>query len=113
MARKTDLTPAAARNHPSLKDWISTETNVEWLKSLIVDPRFLAVCHYVQDKNRVTVQDLVGSQAQLPEVVVRKAALHAGASEFVKGIIELIPTKTITPNAPLEAWEHIHPSQNH
>jgi len=56
MARKTDLTPAAARNHPSLKDWISTETNVEWLKSLIVDPRFLAVCHYVQDKNQVTVQ---------------------------------------------------------
>ena len=46
----------------------------------------------------------------LPEVIVRKAALHAGATEFVEGILGLLK-KVPREKTPLPAaWEHIHPS---
>jgi hypothetical protein len=109
MAAKTNTTPRQARNHPTLEVWLLQEQNIEWLKQLVADERFLAVCHYVTDEHRVTSSDLAGPQPMLPEVIVRKAALHAGATEFVDGIKRLL-TKAPKPKTNLpEAWEHIHP----
>ena len=109
MAAKKDTTPRQARAHITLEHWLLQEAHTEWLKQLIADPRWIAVCHYVTDEHRVTSADLVGDKPLLPEVVVRKAALHAGATEFVNGIKNLL-NKVSQPKTPVpEAWEHIHP----
>ena len=108
MAAKQNTTPRQSRAHPTLEQWLLQEPHVEWLKQLIADPRFIAACHYITEEHRVTSADLVGPQPLLPEVVVRKAALHAGASEFVNGFRNLLrkvpqPKTTLPP-----AWEHIN-----
>ena len=109
MAKKTDTSPEQSRHYPTLEQWLLQEPHVEWLKQLIADPRWLAVSHYVVDEHRVTSADLAGPQPLLPEVVVRKAALHAGATEFVNGIKALLK-KVPQPKTNLPpAWEHIHP----
>lgn len=109
MASKPDTTPRQARAHPTLEHWLLQETNIEWLKQLVADPRWLAVCHYVTDEHRVTSENLVGPQPLLPEVVVRKAALHAGATEFVSGVKALLRKAPQPKTALPEAWEYIHP----
>ena len=110
MAAKKDTTPRQSRVHPTLEQWLLQEPNVEWLKALISDPRWLAVSHYVVDQHRVTSADLAGPQPLLPEVVVRKTSMHVGATEFVDAIKDLL-NKVPRQKAPLpEAWEYIHPT---
>lgn len=97
--------PEQAANLPELDYWIKNEANREWLKALLNDERWHAVCHYVLDKHRVTVPDI----RTMPDtVIVRKAAVHTGAYEFVEEVRKLLNTATVKPHD-LEPWGHINP----
>lgn len=93
----------------TLEQWLSNEANTEWLKHLISDPRFNALCHYATDINRVTSDDLFGQRALLPEAIVRKAAHHTGVVEFVNTIKNLPSLKKVRNTDQPEPWEHINP----
>jgi len=101
------LAPKQARVHPSLKAWLSTPGNVVRLQQILADPVFVAACHYVESMVGVTPDDLVGAHAALPEVIVRKAALAAGAKVFATTLAALPNFRPTAANAPLQPWEHI------
>ncbi len=114
-AKKTPKKPAVAappkeaRVHPPLQTWLSNAANTEFLRNLLADPRFIAACHYAVDVHRVTSKNLLGPNAELSQVIVRKAALHAGAVEFVQTLASL-PSRLKTQGEPEPgAWEHIKP----
>lgn len=99
--------PRQARAYPTLKAWIGSTENVEFLKNLLQDPRFLALLHYSREIHRVTVDDLAGKTAMLNECIIRKAAIHAGAVAFEDTLRSLIvPVNAVTEP---EAWAHINP----
>ena len=107
MPAKPKPAPRQARAYPTLKAWIGSDENKEWLKSLLTDPRFLALLHYTKDIHRVTVDDLCGRTAMLNECVIRKAAVHAGAVAFEETLRGLLieGSNFVEP----EAWAHINP----
>ena len=82
--------PRQARTYPTLKQWVSSPENLEWIKGLIADPRFQALLHYSKDIYRIRIEDLMGPKAVLDEVVIRKASVHAGANAFEEMLQDLL-----------------------
>ena len=101
-APKNTPTPRQARSHPPLKAWLTSETNIHQLREILAHPVFLAAEHYVLADNQVSVTDL---NVALPEVIVRKAALHAGMREAFDGMRKLVIANT--PVEQMEPWAHI------
>lgn len=108
MATK-NATPRQARTNPTLKAWVSNEANIEQLKAILENPAFVAATSYVIDLLRVTSDDLIGAKAELPEVIVRKAAMHAGSVQFLDSLKNIIQSSRKHSSLEPEAWEHIHP----
>lgn len=109
MATKNSTTPRQARRNPTLQAWVSNEANIEQLKAILENPAFVAAASYVIDLCRVTSEDLIGAKAELPEVIVRKAAMHAGSVQFLDSLKNIIVASRKTSPIEPEAWEHIHP----
>lgn len=100
--------PAATRVYPTLKAWLSEEKTQEKLAALLVDPVFVALCHYISESMKVQPEDMAGSKALLSEEIVRKTAMSVGVSQFIPSVKRLLES-SIT-KAPLPpAWEHLHP----
>jgi hypothetical protein len=107
-ATPSAIRPAATRVYPTLKAWLSEETTQQHLASLIVDPVFTAFCHYLSEGMRVQPEDLTGPKALLPREIDRKAAMHAGACQFIPTVKKLLAVKTEN-NKPPEAWAYLQP----
>ena len=101
--------PAAARVHPTLRAWLSEEKTQERLAALLIVPVLTAFCHYLTEGMRVQPDDLTGPKALLPEEVVRKTAMHAGACQFIPTLKRLLAANTGGRTTPA-AWEHLHPT---
>ena len=99
--------PAATRVYPTLQAWLSEEKTQERLAAMIVDPVLAAFCHFLTEGMRVQPDDLTGSKALLPEEIVRKSAMHAGACQFLPTMKKLLAVKPGGTQTP--AWEHILP----
>lgn len=100
--------PRQAYRFPTLKAWVSNEENTEWTKNLLMDHRFLALCHYIEQTGEVSEKMLVGTPV-LDSVIVRQAAFNAGLRSFPRRIVELLVEKKKPGTEPLP-YEHIHPN---
>lgn len=99
--------PAEARVHPPLQLWLSNPDNANWLRAVFTDSRWVAACHYVKDALQVTPKDLLGPNAELSQVIVRKAALHAGATHAIR-LLESLPNRLKADAPPQEeAWGYL------
>ncbi len=99
--------PKQARSHPSLEWWLGQPENVIRLKAILADPVFMAACAYVEGTLDVTPDDLIGTKAALPEVIVRKASLAAGFKSFVATITALPNFRKQQASDVPQPWEHI------
>lgn len=107
MPAKKAPAPRQAAVRPTLQAWVSSDENKAWLKALVQDPRFAALLSYAQDLHCVHVTDLIGPKAAMDEVVIRKAAIHAGVISLEETIRSLLAP--ISQTQATEAWEHILP----
>lgn len=110
MAKETRELPVPARAFPPLSDWLKNENNIRRLQRILVDPVFVAACHHAQSFTELKVADLIGKTPCIDQVVIRKAAMHAGATELIE-TLRTFTLKNLQPDD-LGAWEHILPDPN-
>ena len=106
-AKKAPTPPPEATRYPARNVWLASEANRSHLAAILADPVFLAAAHYAVEVNRVTKQDMLGP---IPDqIVIRKAAIHAGSVEFIEELRNL--TTLAAPRAAMpEPFEHIKPT---
>lgn len=96
-------------NHPPALVWFANENNQLFVKELLQDPRFTALCFYVAAYAEVTDDQLTGNP--VPDaVVVRQAAFAAGLRAFPRRLITMLAATTRRVATEVMPYEHIQPT---
>lgn len=95
-------------NHPPTMVWFANENNQQFVKELLMDPRFQSLCYHVASRAEVT-EDLLVNNPVPDAVVVRQAAIAAGMRSFPRICFMLLNTATKKAPQELVPYAHINP----
>lgn len=95
-------------NHTPTLVWFANENNQQFVKELLMDPRFQSLCYHVAARAEVTEDQLVNNP--VPDaVIIRQSAVATGLRSFPRVCFMLLNAATKKAPQELVPYAHIQP----